>query len=62
MHMWKKFKSECAVTGQEAKVGRKLKLAERRKNKPLSSQMKRSDTWIFGCPVYTCPESTGTSG
>ena len=40
--MWKTFKSDCAVTGQEKSERKFLKLAERRK-KPLSSRRKLAE-------------------
>ena len=63
--MWKTFQSDCAVTGQEKSERRLLKLAEKRKtafkSKETAERM-RSDIRISGCPVYTCPQSNGTSG
>ena len=38
--MWKTFKSDCAVPGQERSERKFLKLAERRKKKALSSRRK----------------------
>ena len=64
--MWKIFKSDCAVTGQEKSERKFLKLADRRKKTAYKSkepaERMRSDIRISGCPVYTCPKSTGTSG
>ena len=64
--MWKTFKSDCVVTGQEKSDRKFLKLAERRKKTTFKSkdtaERMRSDFRISGCPVYTCPKSTGTSG
>ena len=57
------IKSGCAVTGQE-KSERKFFEAEEKaafKLKETAERM-RSDIRISGCPVYTCPKSTGTSG
>ena len=46
--------------------GKFLKLAKRRKKTALKSketaERMRSDIRISGCPVYTSPKSTGTSG
>ena len=64
--MWKTFKSDCAVKGQEKSEGKFLKLAKRRKKTAFKSketvERMRSDIRISGCPVYTSPKSTGTSG
>ena len=62
--MWK---SDCAVKGQEKSEGKFLKLAKRRKKNTAikskeTAERMRSDIGISGCPVYTSPKSTGTSG
>ena len=64
------LKSDCAVTilptGQEKSERKLLKLAERKKktafNSKETAERMRRDIQISGCPVYTCPKSTGTSG
>ena len=64
--MWKTFKTDCAVPGQEKSERTFLKLAERRKKSPFKSKETTermcSDIRTSGCPVYTYPKSTGTSG
>ena len=57
----------CYRTRKERKVfeacGKKIKTRFKTafKSKETAERM-RSDIRISGCPVYTCPKSTGTSG
>ena len=64
--MWKTFKSDCAVKDKKkAKESfwslRKEEKKTAFKSKETAERM-RSDIRISGCPVYTSPKSTGTSG
>ena len=65
--MWKTYKSDCAVTGQEKSERKFWSLRKEEKatfkSKETADRMRmHSDIRISGCPFYTCPKSTGSSG